>query len=101
VPNGRGVLVRFLRRGVDGTDKEINPAEYGQAPTGYNFLVTGHENFGQVEALGVNVTEFQSGDYVVATVRRPGSTIYDRIGLYDMTTDAELRERVARLLRRF
>jgi len=72
---------------VDGTDKEINAAEYGQAPKGYDFLVTGHENFGRVEAVGPNVTEFRPGDYVVATVRRPGSSIYDRIGFYDMTTD--------------
>src|SRR5439155_19535240 len=45
VPNGRGVLVRVLRVGVDGTDKEINAAEYGAAPKGYDFLVTGHEGF--------------------------------------------------------
>ncbi len=64
VPNGRGVLVRLLRCGVDGTDKEINAAEYGRAPQGYDFLVTGHENFGQVEAVGPNVAEFQPGDYV-------------------------------------
>src|SRR5919205_1173229 len=29
VPDGRGVLVRVLRVGVDGTDKEINVAEKG------------------------------------------------------------------------
>ena len=52
IPNGRGVLVRVLRVGVDGTDKEINAAEYGTAPEGYDFLVTGHEGFGQVEAVG-------------------------------------------------
>lgn len=34
VPDGRGVLVRVLRVGVDGTDKEINAAEYGRAPAG-------------------------------------------------------------------
>src|SRR5436190_415777 len=28
IPDGRGVLVRVLRVGVDGTDKEINAAEY-------------------------------------------------------------------------
>ena len=33
------------------------------------------------------------GDYVVATVRRPGSSIYDRIGTYDMTTDDVYFER--------
>ena len=38
--------------GVDGTDKEINAAEYGAAPDGYDFLVIGHESFGQVEAVG-------------------------------------------------
>ncbi len=51
VPNGRGVLVKVLRVGVDGTDKEINAAEYGAAPPGYDFLVIGHEGFGRVEAV--------------------------------------------------
>lgn len=69
VPNGRGVLVRVLRVGVDGTDKEINAAEYGAAPEGCDFLTIGHEGFGQVEAVGPNVTEVKPGDYVVATVR--------------------------------
>jgi threonine dehydrogenase-like Zn-dependent dehydrogenase len=93
IPNGRGVLVRVLRVGVDGTDKEINAAEYGAAPPGYDFLVTGHEGFGQVEAVGPNVTEVKPGDYVVATVRRPGSSIYDLIGTNDMTTDDTYFER--------
>src|SRR5437773_1683772 len=93
VPNGRGVLVKVLRVGVDGTDKEINAAEYGAAPPGYEFLVLGHESFGQVEAVGSNVTELQPGDYVVATVRRPGTSIYDQIGTNDMTTDDTYFER--------
>src|ERR671929_879494 len=93
VPGGRGVLVRVLRVGVDGTDKEINAAEYGQAPPGDDFLVIGHEGFGQVEAVGPNVTEVKPGDYVVATVRRPGSSIYDLIGTNDMTTDDTYFER--------
>ncbi len=61
VPDGRGVLVKVLRVGVDGTDKEINAAEYGAAPPGYDFLVTGHESFGRVEAVGPNVTELDAG----------------------------------------
>ena len=93
IPDGRGVLVKVLRVGVDGTDKEINSAEYGQAPEGYNFLVIGHESFGRVEEVGSNVTEFKPGDFVVATVRRPGHSIYDRIGTYDMTTDNTYYER--------
>ena len=36
IPNGRGVLVKVLRVGVDGTDKEINAAEYGAAPEGFD-----------------------------------------------------------------
>jgi len=98
VPNGRGVLVRVLRVGVDGTDKEINAAEYGAAPPGYDFLVTGHEGLGVVEKVGANVTEFKPGDYVVATVRRPGHSIYDLIGTNDMTTDDTYFERGINLL---
>jgi threonine dehydrogenase-like Zn-dependent dehydrogenase len=93
VPNGRGVLVKVLRVGVDGTDKEINAAEYGMAPPGASVLIIGHESFGRVEAVGPNVTELSPGDYVVATVRRPGGSIYDRIGTYDMTTDDTYFER--------
>jgi threonine dehydrogenase-like Zn-dependent dehydrogenase len=93
IPNGRGVLVRLLRCGVDGTDKEINAAEYGAAPDGYAFLTIGHENLGRVHAVGPNVSEFKPGDYVVATVRRRGTSIYDQIGTYDMTTDDVYFER--------
>jgi threonine dehydrogenase-like Zn-dependent dehydrogenase len=93
VPDGCGVLVRVLRVGVDGTDREINAAEYGAAPDGYDFLVIGHESFGRVDAVGPNVTELRPGDYVVATVRRPGHSLYDQIGTYDMTTDDTYFER--------
>ncbi len=98
VPDGRGVLVEVLRVGVDGTDKEINDAEYGAAPEGYDFLVTGHESFGRVLEVGTNVRNVEPGDYVVATVRRPGGSIYDRIGTSDMTTDETYRERGINLL---
>jgi threonine dehydrogenase-like Zn-dependent dehydrogenase len=93
IPEGRGVVVKVLRVGVDGTDKEINAAEYGRAPEGYDFLVLGHEGFGRVESVGPNVTELKPGDYVVATVRRPGTSIYDLIGTSDMTTDDTYFER--------
>jgi threonine dehydrogenase-like Zn-dependent dehydrogenase len=93
IPNGRGVLVKMLRVGVDGTDREINEAEYGAAPPGFSFLVIGHEGFGRVEAVGEAVSFLRPGDYVVATVRRPGKSLYDVIGLQDMTTDNEYFER--------
>jgi threonine dehydrogenase-like Zn-dependent dehydrogenase len=98
IPNGRGVLVRVLRVGIDGTDKEINAAEYGAAPAGYDFLVTGHEGFGQVVEVGPKVTALKPGDFVVATVRRPGTSIYDLIGTNDMTTDDTYYERGINLL---
>jgi len=93
VAGGRGVLVKVLRVGVDGTDREINAAEYGAAPDGYDFLVVGHEGFGQVEAVGEHVSFLRPGDFVVSTVRRPGGSLYDQIGLQDMTTDSEYFER--------
>jgi Alcohol dehydrogenase GroES-like domain len=60
VPGGRGVLVKILRVGVDGTDKEINAGEYGAAPDGDDVLILGYEGFGRVEAVGPNVTELPS-----------------------------------------
>lgn len=93
IPHQRGVLIQVLRVGVDGTDKEINAAEYGQAPPGDEFLITGHECFGRVLEVGKEVTEFVPGDYVVPTVRRPGQSFYDQIGQYDMTTDEVYFER--------
>ena len=93
IPDARGVIVRIIRVGVDGTDKEINAAEYGQAPPGYDFLVIGHECLGRVVEVGEAVTEFKPGDYVVPTVRRPGQSFYDQVGQYDMTTDTVYYER--------
>jgi len=99
IPEGRGVLVRVLRVGVDGTDKEINAAEYGAAPPGDDFLVIGHENFGVVEEVGPNVPDtITPGTYVVASVRRPGTSIYGKIGLQDFTTDDVYYERGINLL---
>ena len=93
IPGHRGVLVRVLRVGVDGTDKEIDAAEYGMAPPGDDYLILGHECFGVVEAVAPGVTELVPGECVVATVRRPGSSLYDAIGLQDMTTDDVYFER--------
>src|SRR3954465_4070238 len=99
VPDGRGVLVRVLRVGVDGTDREINAAEYGAAPEGDDFLITGHESLGRVVEVGPNVpSSIRPGTLVVAPVRRPGSSIYDQIGLQDMTTDDVYYERGINLL---
>jgi glucose 1-dehydrogenase len=94
IPNGRGVLVEVLRVGVDGTDKEINAAEYGDAPEGHDFLITGHESLGRVVEVGADVpTTIKPGTIVVASVRRPGMSVYDSVGLQDFTTDDVYFER--------
>lgn len=101
VADGRGVLVKVLQVGVDGTDRDIYLGEYGGAPSGFDFLVIGHESLGQVVEVGPRVDWLSPGDYVVATVRRPGGSIYDQIGAYDLTTDDTYRERGINLLHGF
>src|SRR5262245_57947077 len=94
IPHGQGVLVRVLRVGLCATDAEINAAEFGEAPAGDDYLILGHENLGRIERVGANVpTALRPGGLVVATVRRPGRTIYDQIGLQDMTTGDDFTER--------
>ena len=87
------VLVRVPKVGVDATDREINEALYGNAPEGDQHLVIGHECFGVIEEVGPNVRRVKPGDYVTATVRRPGGSIYDLIGTNDMTSEEEYYER--------
>lgn len=101
VPDGRGVLVRVIQVGVDATDAEINEALYGRAPQGDDYLVLGHEVFGVVEEVGPSVTHVQPGDYCTCTVRRPGPTIYDRIGRNDITSAETYYERGINLLHGF
>jgi threonine dehydrogenase-like Zn-dependent dehydrogenase len=93
LPHGRGVIVKVLAVGVDGTDKEILAGEYGSPPPGEDYLITGHESFGIVEEVGPDVATLRPGDYVVATVRRPGGSPYDAIGRPDFTTDDVYYER--------
>lgn len=93
IPDGRGVLVKILIVGQDGTDKDLYLGHYGAPPPSYNYLVTGHECFGRVVQVGPNVSNLAVGDYVVPTVRRPGHSIYDMIGTNDMTSDSTYYER--------
>lgn len=98
IPDQRGVLVKVLRVGLDGTDKEISAGEYGLAPPGSDYLIMGHESFGVVEEVGERVTEFAPGDFVVAMVRHPGQGFYDSIGLQDMSTEETYHEHGISLL---
>ncbi|HWL11020.1 MAG TPA: glucose 1-dehydrogenase [Planctomicrobium sp.] len=101
IPDGRGVLVRTLQVGLDATDAEINEALYGRAPAGDSHLVLGHEVFGVIEEIGPNVRDLKVGDYCTCTVRRPGPTLFDKIGRNDITSHPEYYERGINLLHGF
>ena len=90
---GNAVLVEVLQIGVDATDREINEALYGNAPPGGDFLVIGHESFGRVLEVGDQVKTLSPGDYVACTVRRPGGSLYDKIGRNDITSEETYYER--------
>ncbi len=83
----------MLQVGVDATDREINEALYGAAPPGSDFLVIGHESFGRVLEVGPDVKTLQRGDFVACTVRRPGGSLYDKIGRNDITSEETYYER--------
>jgi len=94
ITGGRGVLVDVIRVGVDGTGREIIGATYGAAPDGCDYLITGHESLGRIRAVGPNVPpDLRPGGLVVSTVRRPGRSAYDQIGLQDFTLDDDPHER--------
>jgi glucose 1-dehydrogenase len=67
------IKIRSLEVGVCGTDKEICTFVYGAPPTGYDYLVLGHESLGEVVEVGAGVSVFRPGDLVVPSVRRPCS----------------------------
>ncbi|GIX05414.1 MAG: glucose dehydrogenase [Planctomycetaceae bacterium] len=101
IPNGRGVLVKTLQVGVDATDREINEALYGNPPPGCDYLILGHECFGEVIEVGPAVRDLQPGDLVTCTVRRPGHSLYDLIGRNDITSEETYYERGINLLHGF
>jgi glucose 1-dehydrogenase len=98
IPDGRGVLVKVLRVGLCGTDDEIVRGEFGSAPPGDEYLVIGHENLGRVVEAGPAVlSELGVGTLVVATVRRPGGSPYDRLGMQDFTTEPAIERGIRQL----
>ena len=66
-PDGGEVLLRTLRVGDCGTDREMHEGHFGAAPEGAERLVLGHELLAPVERDGHG---FQRGELVAATVRR-------------------------------
>lgn len=88
------VLVKMIRAGLCGTDSDINRGDYGQAPAGDDYLILGHENFGVVQEVGKDVSDFKPGDFVVSTVRRPCGVCYNCAhGEIDMCSSGKYTER--------
>lgn len=69
-PGENQVLLKVLRVGICGTDRDIISGFYGEAPAGSNYLILGHESLCRIEKLGPGVTGLNRGDLVVPTVRR-------------------------------
>lgn len=86
-------LVRTLRVGVDGTDREVIAGGHGEFPAGEEYLILGHEAVGVVE--DPNGTDYEEGDVVVPTVRRPpnGTNEYFERGEPDMAPEGQYHER--------
>ena len=91
--NNDQVLVRMVRAGICGTDTEMNSGAFGEAPPGYEYLILGHENFGQIERVGSRASRFKKGAYVVATVRRPCDCLNCAAGESDMCIKDAFTER--------
>lgn len=98
-------LVEVIGVGVDGTDDELVSGAYGEAPSGDDYLVFGHECLGRVETPAGSLT---GGQLVVPIVRRPdpvpclncanGEWDYCLNGLY---TERGIKGRHGFLLERF
>src|SRR5688500_3392336 len=69
-PSAGDLVVETLDLGVCGTDREIVSGEHGEAPTGGDRLVLGHELLGRVRGAPSG-SGFEPGDLVAGIVRRP------------------------------
>ena len=94
VAGGRGVLVKVLRVGVDGTDREINAAEYGARARRLR-LPGDRPRRLRPRRSGRPERHFPASRATTSSPPSggPGTSLYDAIGLQDMTTDDEYFER--------
>jgi hypothetical protein len=75
VPDGRGVLFEVLRVGMKGTDKEINDAEYGDPLRVMTSWKLATSPSSACWRPGPTCKVSNTGNYVVATAKRPGTNI--------------------------
>jgi threonine dehydrogenase-like Zn-dependent dehydrogenase len=88
------VMLKTLRVGICGTDREEVAGGRARAPEGRHDLVIGHEMFGQVVAVGSQVSRVQVGDHALFAVRRTcGACLACAMNRPDMCSTGEYRER--------
>jgi len=92
IPSGNEVLLKVVRVGIDGTDREINEGSYGVPPESFDYLILGHEALAKIQESGPNVSGLSEGDLVVPTVRRPDDCSNCRMGESDMCLKGEYKE---------
>src|SRR5579863_7669183 len=98
------VKLRMLEVGVCGTDREICGFDYGTPPSGFEFLVLGHESLGEVVETGTAVSRVRPGDLVAPMVRRPcphPGCVACRAGRQDFCYTGDFRERGIKQLHGF
>ena len=91
-PTTGEALVRVLRVGICGTDREIVSGQVGAAPPGEDRLIIGHESLGVVQHVS-GAEGVRPGDYVAAIVRRPDGCPPCRAGQWDMCLWGRYTER--------
>ena len=64
------IVLRVLRVGICGTDREAAAGGRADPPPGHDDLVIGHEMLGEVVEVGDAVKRVRPGDLAVLTVRR-------------------------------
>ncbi len=87
-------LLRVLRIGICGTDRDIISGFYGEAPGGSDFLTLGHESISRIEKIASADGDFHVGDLVVPTVRRscPENCLNCSSGESDMCITSHYKE---------
>ena len=91
-PSAREALLRTNKIGICGTDLEIIQGSYGEAPSGSDYLILGHECLATVEEASVNSAGIKRGDLVIPTVRRPDGCINCQNGESDMCLTGQYME---------
>jgi threonine dehydrogenase-like Zn-dependent dehydrogenase len=91
-PSAGQALLRTSKIGICGTDLEIIQGGYGEAPSGSDYLILGHECLATVEEVPANSAGIKKGNLVVPTVRRPDACLNCQSEESDMCLTGQYKE---------